>query len=113
MRRGRGVDRRPTERRYVAFVGTVELARAQAEAEAVETIWQALPHRPDVARWFLAVRSEEWRRDRLRPTPSTVLPVPAEPSTRSVSGVAMIVPVDEMRRMVREFNAARERTSGA
>lgn len=102
VRRGRGADRRPTERRYVEFVDAIELARSQAEAEAVEAIWWALPHRPDFCRWFLGLRSEEWRRHRLGPAPVTAIPTPP-PNPGGT--IVMVVPVEEIERRVREIEA--------
>lgn len=101
MRRGRGRDDRPAVDRYVRFVEAIELARAEAEAEAVEVIMRAIPHRPDLARWFLGIVSDDWRRDR-RPTLSAPSGASTEPAPPEVSPVVVTMPVEEIMRLARD-----------
>jgi hypothetical protein len=83
LRRGQGVDDRPSEPAYRRLYEEVEHAKAMAEVHAVAAIRNGMERDPRLAIWFLENRSPEWRRRREHPTPEPQ-PAPSTPSPRVI-----------------------------
>lgn len=112
MRRGRGLDRRPATPFYVQFVKDVEMAQAEAEQTAVQSINRSI--RQGDARtaiWFLE-RQAAWRTPPVAPpTEPTDALVPAPDGPRN--NIIILSP-DVVRRLASEhLSAARGDADGS
>lgn len=105
LRRGRGLDARAATPAHMQLVDDVELAQAQAEANALEMIRKAAMRDWRAAAWFLENSHDDWRRRKALPEP---LPPPVvEPEPEPDPGAMIVVSPADMRELTRRHLAAK------